>query len=95
MTIIRPCYCNAEPASAGTAPSPEAPRAGTVRDVEADVIVLGELVGCLRCLAYIDGYLRTPSNGFCPDCGTHVQTLKKQQALRAILARRYETLEVS
>ena len=87
-------YGYAEPEIVGQASNRESPSAGIVRAVEADVVVLGELVGCLRCHAYLDGYLRTPSSGFCPDCGTHIKTLKKEQAMRAILARRYETLEV-
>ena len=92
MTTIQPCYQN-QPSLLDAEAAVQ--RGGTIRVCAPEVVILGELVGCLRCHAYLDGYLRAPSNGFCPDCGTHIKTLRQQQAKHAILARRYESLEVS
>jgi hypothetical protein len=88
-------FSDAEPVSTDSASSLNPQLDGKVRVTEPDFVILGELVGCLRCLACLDGYLRIPASGFCPDCGTHIKTLKKQQALHAILARRYDIVEVS
>lgn len=91
MTFIKPCYFNAEPVTVDSVVAPE--HSSTIRVVEPDIFVVGELVGCLRCQAYLDGSLNKPSDGFCPDCGTHIKTLKKQQAMHDIIARRYESME--
>ena len=91
MTFIMPCYQGAPEVSGSTAPTHSD---GTVRVVEPEIVVIGELVGCLRCDAYLDGYLNVPADGFCPNCGTHIKTLRKQRAMHDIIARRYESREV-
>jgi hypothetical protein len=63
--------------------------------IAPEMIVRSEVATCLRCNAYLDGCLREPTNGFCPDCVTHGKTLKKQQATHVVLVRRYEEMEVS
>ena len=54
-----------------------------------DMIVLGEVVGCHYCLAYIDGLVHPPPDGFCPHCGTHMKTRrdehKKKEKLEQLL----------
>lgn len=49
---------------------------------DPDMIVLGEVVGCHYCLAYIDGLVHPPQDGFCPQCGTHMKTRKEEQTLK-------------
>ncbi len=59
------------------------------------MIILGEVVGCSTCISYIDGLVHAPSDGFCPQCGTHMKTRKdgqkKKEELEKIL-RGYEVL---
>ena len=53
-----------------------------IRHVKPDIIVLGRVVGCTFCQAYLEGCVREPADGFCR-CGQHLQTLKKEQKERA------------
>ena len=50
----------------------------TVR--EPEVVVLGEIMTCPICLAYRDGYMKAPRDGFCLRCGRHMGSIRKASA---------------
>lgn len=63
---------------------------GRMMETEPRQTVLGEVITCNTCLAYLDGFFRAPKTGFCPVCGVHLSTMKKRQERKARLIRHYE-----
>ena len=61
----------------------------TIQENDTDTIILGDVVSCNMCRAYLDGFLRKPADGFCPVCGVHLHTLKEKQKRKARLMRLY------
>jgi len=53
-------------------------------------ILLGEIITCNTCQAYLDGFVRASKTGFCPVCGVHMPTMKRRQERKARLIRHYE-----
>lgn len=61
----------------------------SIQEAEPDMVILGGVVTCSVCRAYLDGFFRQCKDGFCPACGTHLPTLKEKQKRKARLARLY------
>ena len=64
--------------------------APNVTDADRGLVILGEVITCNICQAYLDGFVRASKTGFCPVCGAHMPTMKKRQERKARLIRHYE-----
>lgn len=54
---------------------------------EQEMVILGDVVDCHTCRAYLDGIFRQRGDGFCPACGTHLATLREAEKRKFKLLR--------
>jgi len=66
-----------------------------IQECESNTVILGEIIACHVCQAYLDGLLRQTADGFCPLCGTHLTTMKEKQKRKFRLLRQNRISRVS